>query len=264
MTRPTASLENECNNATNNADLSCDEHIVSCLSTNYFNINGLWSTSIKIDKLSVINNNVVLEKIDYVIHLFNSSANSNLIYGRSNYNGEFLITIEKSSDLIDKLSKAAVKTYTCNITITINVNTLNNDLNLFSHSGGIHEKQVEVEKNAVFINYNTFNITKIDRKIMTINYISLEMLVKVHSKFIILSNVIQLSYGIANSLMPMELIYIATNKFQAYLESLIFGISRGSISSFFKWFKRYKYKNIRYFFLMISFIYNVHEISFKI
>ena len=281
-TRSTTSIQNEFNNATNNADLLGDEHIVSSLLTNYFNIQVLWST-IKINKLSVINNTIVLEtidKIDYVLQLFNSSADSNLIYARSNYNGEIFIYIENSSDLINKLSKAAIKTYISNITTTISVNTLNNDLNLFSHSDNTHEKQVEVEKNTAFINYNTFSTTKIYCKIMTINYISLEILIKAYSKLIMLSNVIQLLYGIANNLISMQLTCIDTNKFQAYLEcnifrnkrnrslTLIFGIFLGSIASFFlNGLKRYKHKKKKkknQIFFMISFIYNVYEMIFKI
>ena len=183
-----------------------------------------------------VHENVLNSTIDY-----NATNNADLSCD------EYIVS-ENLSDLIDKLSKAAVTTYTCNITTTINVNTWNNELNLFSHSGSTLEKQIEVEKNIAFSNYNTFSTTKIDCRIMTINYISLKISVKVYSEFIILSNVIQLFYGMANSLISMQLTYIATNKFQAYLEcnifgnknncslTLIFGIFLGSISPFYFFF----------------------------
>ena len=156
-TKQIVNIKNLFDNVTGNTNLLNNKYITLCLLRKYSTSEDLISTTIKTNKLVVMDVIIVLtmnDKINYNVRLFGSSVNGNLICVRSSYDGEFVTgNLKHSTNLIGKLSKVIVKIAT-EIIIVINVNTLNNDLDIYSHPV---DMQGKVKKNTAFSISNDYN-----------------------------------------------------------------------------------------------------------
>ena len=142
-------------------------------------------------------------------NIFENNADNNVIHGRSNYNGDFII----ASNLIGKVQMVAIKTTIHDMKREIN--TLHNDLNIYSHQDKIDVIQSGAKKNIAFMDRNIFNTIKSGNEMAI--YISWEILVKTYLQFMIFLNVIQVFYGVTNNSMNMQLLYAVSQRICIYI-----------------------------------------------